>query len=122
MNLSSLLALLSLVSSGLQAQRREPSPIADRSSTEPAAAAWMKAKLVPFETDIPTTQELKPLLTMLQPAHIIGLGESTHGDHQSQVFKSQVIRHLIADQGLQQVAFEINRSAGQTLDDYVNKG
>jgi erythromycin esterase len=82
----------------------------------------MKSNLVPFETDIPTTLELRPLVGMLQSAQLLGLGESTHGDHQSQVFKSQLIRRLIADQGLQQVVFEINRSAGQALDDYVNKG
>jgi len=122
MKLSVPLAVFTLVTSGLRPQRPEPSPVADRNAAEPGAAAWLKANLTPFETDIPTTLELKPLLAKLQPAQLIGLGESTHGDHQSQVFKSQLIRHLIADQGLQQVVFEMNRSAGQTLDMYVNEG
>ena len=115
--------LLCLVASFAHAQQRpEPSPLTAREAVEPAAANWMKSHLVPFETDVPTSEELKPLLAKLSSARLIGLGESTHGDHQSQVFKSHVIRHLIADQGMDQVVFEINRSAGQALDDYVNQG
>jgi len=122
MKLSVLLAVFTLVTSGLQAQRPEPSPVADRNAAEPGAAAWLRANLTPFETDIPTTLELEPLLARLRSAQLVGLGESTHGDHQSQVLKSQLIRHLIAGQGLQQVVFEMNRSAGQALDMYVNEG
>ncbi len=114
--------LLSLVFTATYAQRPEPSPLAAREAAEPGAASWMKSNLVPFATDVPTQEELKPLLSKLALAKLIGLGESTHGDHQSQVFKSQVIRHLIQDQGLDQVCFEINRSAGQALDDFVNRG
>lgn len=122
MNVCGVLLLFSLTACVANAQRPEPSPLAVRESAETAAASWIRSNLTPFATDIPTTEELKPLLAKLASARLIGLGESTHGDHQSQVFKSQVIRHLIADQGLDQVVFEINRNGGQALDDYVNQG
>ncbi len=122
MNAKSVLILLSLIANSVLAQRPEPSPLSAREAAEPGAASWIKSQLTPFATDVPTQAELKPLLSKLASARLIGLGESTHGDHQSQVFKSHVIRRLIADQGLDQVVFEINRSAGQALDDFVNQG
>lgn len=102
--------------------RKEPSPKAARDATEPAAADWIRSHLTELSTDVPTETEFEPLLRSLASSQLIGLGESTHGDHQSQEFKSQAIRRLILDQKLDTVVFEINRSAGQALDEYVNLG
>jgi erythromycin esterase len=102
--------------------RKEPSPKASREATEPAAVVWIRSNLTALSTDIPTEDEFEPLLKSLAASKVIGLGESTHGDHQSQEFKSQAIRRLISVQKLDTVVFEINRSAGQALDEYVNLG
>jgi len=55
--------------------------VSDRDKAETGAATWLKSNMVPFETDIPTKVELDPLLAKLRSARLIGLGESTHGDH-----------------------------------------
>lgn len=113
---------LALSSAVAVAQRPEPSPPAERARLEPAALERIKAIAVPFRADVPTQAELGPLMEKIASARVIGIGESTHGDLQSQTFKGHLIRELVRKGSIDTVIFEINRGAGAQIDAYVNEG
>lgn len=106
----------------LPAPRPEPSKPEARAAAEPAALEWLKANITPFAVDVPTQAELKPLMDQLQGSRVIGFGEATHGDQQSQLFKTHAIRELVRLGRIDTLMLELNRRAGADLDAYVNEG
>ena len=94
----------------------------DRAALEGPALAWLKANAQPMSADIPSTTEFAALISALGDQKVYGLGEPTHGDAQSQRFKSHLIRELVRAGKADSVMFEINRAPGAALDAYVNSG
>lgn len=90
--------------------------------TEPAALEWLRANAKPFAVDVPTPDELKPLMERLQGARVVGFGEATHGDQQSQLFKTHAIREMVRLGRIDAIMLEINRTPGASFDAYVNEG
>lgn len=118
---SILLSLLALVSGFASSQERpEPSPAADRARLEPLALDWFRKNLVPLKTDVLLRSELKAITDTIGAAQVIGLGEPTHGDQQAQGFKNQVIRELVRQEKVSVLVLEVNRSAGERVNQYVN--
>ena len=89
---------------------------------EAAAVAWLKSAAVPFADTSPTASELDALLPHLDGARIIGIGEATHGDHQDQTFKAELIKALVRSGRIDTLALECNRQAGADFDAYVREG
>jgi erythromycin esterase len=79
------------------------------------------AQAMPLAGVDPTLPEddLVPLLGRLAGARIIGLGEATHGDHESFQFKSRLIRALVRQHGLRLVLFEAGPAEMDPCDRYV---
>lgn len=102
--------------------RPEPSPANLRAELEPGAMKWIRDQVKPLASDVPSTKELATLTQMIGDAKIIGLGEVTHGDHQSQLFKSHAIRELVRQGVVSALMLEVNRQAGAEVDAYINDG
>ncbi len=124
MKLFGLLAALACVavSTAQPAARPDPSSPEARAAAEAPALEWLKANVSPFAVDVPTQAELKPLMESLQGARVIGFGEATHGDQQSQLFKTHAIRELVRLGQIDSLMLEVNRRPGAELDAYVNEG
>ncbi|MBA4293597.1 hypothetical protein C0431_11590 [bacterium] len=97
----------------------DPAP---RAALENPALEWLKSNATPFQADIPNAEELKSIVSALDSARVIGLGEPTHGDHQSQLFKTHTIRELVRQGKISVLMLEINREPGAQFDAYVNEG
>lgn len=102
--------------------RPEPSDPARRAQAEPGALAWLRQNAVPFAADTPTRAELEPLVKALEGTRVYGLGEPTHGDQQSSLFKTHLIRELVRQGKIDSLMFEINRLPGEEFDAFVNEG
>ncbi len=102
--------------------RPEPSPATLRAELEPGALKWIRDHLKPFASDVPSSKELATLTEMIGEAKIVGFGEVTHGDHQSQLFKSHAIRELVRQGAVSALMLEVNREAGAEVDAYINQG
>lgn len=63
------------------------------------------------------------VLDLLAGAEVIGLGEATHGDAQSQVFRGQLIEALLERRGQLILGLERNeRPTGRMVDSYLRTG
>ncbi len=63
--------------------------------------------------------DLTPLLERLAEARLIGLGEATHGDHESFAFKRRLIQALVRRHACDVVIFERNAAEIDAYDRYV---
>jgi erythromycin esterase len=63
--------------------------------------------------------DLAPLLERLAGARLVGLGEATHGDHESFRFRSRLVRILVRRRGLGAVLFEAGPAEMDPFDRYV---
>ncbi|MFZ4508178.1 MAG: erythromycin esterase family protein [Fimbriimonas sp.] len=102
--------------------RQEPSRPDERARLEPGALAWLKGNIAPFAVDVPTPEDLKPMMAALSGARVVGIGEATHGDQQSQLFKTHAIRELVRQGRIESLMLEVNRTPGAQFDAFVNEG
>ncbi len=93
-----------------------------RESDEAAAVAWLRSSSHPFSDESATAEELQPLIVALSRARIIGIGEATHGSHEDQAFKGDLIKALIEHGQVDLLILESNRQVGSDLDAYVVSG
>ena len=89
---------------------------------EAAAVQWLKASGKAFDPSAYGEADLAPLAEILGKSRIIGIGEATHGDHQDQQFKADLIKQLVRMGKVQVLAIEANRDAGYGFDRYVRFG
>lgn len=81
----------------------------------------LRAAAIPLAGTDPSLSDddLAPLLERLAGARIVGLGEATHGDHQSFAFKQRLIQALVRRHGCNLVVFERNAAEMDAYDHYV---
>ena len=103
------------------APARPPSP-APTPQGVAAAVAWIKADAHLLSGADAAPDELEPLAARLSGVRVIGLGEATHGDHEDQQFKANLIKQLVRDGAVTAVVLEANRDAARGFDAYVRKG
>lgn len=89
---------------------------------EAAALDWLKASGRPFDPSAYGEAELGPLAELLGKSRVIGIGEATHGSHQDQLFKAELIKQLVRMGKVQVLVLEANRDAGYGFDRYVRFG
>jgi erythromycin esterase len=89
-----------------------------------AAAAWLSRNVVPFETVDPaeSLNELEPLRAMVGDAHVVALGEATHGTREFFRMKSRIVRFLVERMGFDAFAIEATWPEANRLDHYVRTG
>ncbi|WP_315763831.1 erythromycin esterase family protein [Sphingomonas sp. Y38-1Y] len=102
-------------------QAAVPSP-AERAQEQGAASAWIASDGRRFEPGMPTEADLAPLVTRLKGTKVIGIGEATHGTHEDQAFKAELVKALVRAGAIDAVAIECNRTAGRGFDRYVTLG
>jgi erythromycin esterase len=85
------------------------------------ALAALRAEAVPLAGVGPglSDDDLVPLLERLANARLVGLGEATHGDHESFQFKCRLIRALVRQRGFRLVLFECGPAEMDPYDRYV---
>lgn len=86
--------------------------------------AWIKANAHTFATDDPThdNSDLGFLKEMVGSAHIVGLGESTHGTAQFFRLKHRLVRYLAEEMGFTVFAIEASMPEAERLNRYVLTG
>lgn len=89
---------------------------------EAAALAWLATAAVPFDPSAYDAATLAPLAERLGGARVIGIGEATHGSHQDQAFKAELIKQLVASGKADVLILEANRSPALAFDRYVRSG
>ncbi|GEM_PF-1971683 len=85
------------------------------------STAQLRAAAIPLAGADPALPEddLAPLLERLVGARLIGLGEATHGDHESFAFKCRLIQALVRRHACDAVIFERGVAEMDAYDRYV---
>lgn len=96
--------------------------LATTPGSDKAAVAWLRGNAVTFADTSPTAEDLRRFIARLGTARIIGIGEATHGDHQDQTFKAELIKAMIVAGRIDTVALECSRQAGADFDAYTRSG
>lgn len=89
---------------------------------EAAARAWIAKVGHRFDPAAPLPADREPLVDRLKGAKVIGIGEVTHGTHNDQAFKAELIKALVRAGAVDMLAIECNRAAGAGFDRYVIAG
>lgn len=89
---------------------------------EVAARAWIAKSGHRFDTAATSPADLALLVKRLAGARVIGIGEATHGTHQDEAFKAELIKALVRAGAIDTVAIECNRAAAYGFDRYVRFG
>jgi erythromycin esterase len=103
-------------------QPQMPDPTPATAEEEAAAVDWLKASGIAFDPSAYDAATLAPLAERLSTARIIGIGEATHGSHQDQAFKAELIKALVKSGKINVLLLEANRDAGEQFDRYVRLG
>lgn len=105
-----------------QAQPVMPDPTPATLEEEAAAVEWLNTTGTPFDPSAYDAATLAPLAERLGAARIVGIGEATHGSHQDQAFKAELIKALVMSGKVTVLMLEANRDAGEQFDRYVRSG
>src|SRR5262245_33063476 len=91
--------------------------------TDPVVA-WMKRTAYPLATCEPVDdqRDLAFLKTLVGDAHIVALGEGTHGTHEFFTLKHRITRYLATEMGFKVFAIEANMPEAYRVNDYVLGG
>ncbi|MET0596130.1 MAG: erythromycin esterase family protein [Polyangiaceae bacterium] len=92
--------------------------------TDAEIKAYLAEKAFPLATlqAGQATADLAPLKKMIGDAHIVGIGEATHGAAEFRLLWHRLIEFLVTELGFTTVAFEAGWSDALALDDYVTTG
>jgi erythromycin esterase len=120
--LAGLAAAALALSTSAFAQPAMPDSALATPEEEAAAVAWLQAAGTPFDPSAYDATTLAPLAERLGTARIVGIGEATHGSHQDQAFKAELIKALVRSGKLDVLILEANRDAGEQFDRYIRLG
>src|SRR5499427_5425429 len=100
-----------------------PAAVATTPATDPVVA-WMKRTAHPFDTCAPRDDQadLKFLDKLVANAHIVALGEGTHGTSEFFQMKHRIVRYLATKKGVTVFAIEANMPEAYRVTDYVLTG
>lgn len=96
--------------------------IASQVADGPAILAAVRTIGRQLASPEPNSADLAPLIDRLKGARIVGVGEVTHGTHEDQAFKAELIKALVRAGAVDVLALEANRAAGVGFDRYVRTG
>lgn len=101
-----------------------PAPPPAPPAPSPAETAWLRASARPLRLGSPATEaaDLAALGTALASARLVGVGEVTHGSHESYALHDRIIRYLMGQKGFTGLALEASPVACAALTEYVRTG
>ncbi|MEZ4417207.1 MAG: erythromycin esterase family protein [Gemmatimonadota bacterium] len=119
-----ILAAATLAACQEQAQNSPTSPTGPTPPTPSAVATWLKANALPLSTvDIHAPlDDLAGLRDLVGDAHIVSLGEATHGTRDFFQIKARFLRYLVEEMGFNAFAIEATWPEANRLDHYVRTG
>jgi len=90
----------------------------------PENNTWLRENAIPFDTTDPNSdfEDLMPLKDLIGDAHIVALGEATHGTHEFFEMKYRLLRFLVEEMGFNTFAIEANWPEANLVNDYVQTG
>ena len=94
-------------------------------SSEPSATTdWVRQHAVKIATTDPSQplDDLAPLTALIGNAHVVGLGEGTHGTHEFFTLKHRMVKHLVTQMGFTQFAIEATSLEADDVNRYVMGG
>ncbi len=88
------------------------------------AVAWLAANVISLNTTDPTASldDLQPLVNMFGSAHLIGLGEDTHGTREFFRMKHRMLELLVKQTGATYFAIEATSPESDDMNQYVLNG
>ncbi|MEP6999221.1 MAG: erythromycin esterase family protein [bacterium] len=94
------------------------------SPTPQSAVDWLRGAASPITTTDPTASlsDLNPLKQMIGAAHLVGLGEGTHGTREFFQMKHRIVEMLVGDMGFTTFAIEASTPEANDLNRYVLTG
>ncbi|MBL7984573.1 MAG: erythromycin esterase family protein [Flavobacteriales bacterium] len=78
--------------------------------------AWLQEQAIPLNNRDPGVSRLA---TLLSASRVIGLGEATHGQHESFDLKRRATMELVRHHGCRTVAYEASASKARACNDYI---
>lgn len=106
-------------------ERAEVQLVVDARLPAPAAVRdWLSASAIRVATADPAhdLDDLAGLERIVGKAHIVGLGEATHGTREFFQLKHRVVRYLVERMGFTVFAIEANLPECRAINDYVLRG
>ncbi|MEO8034718.1 MAG: erythromycin esterase family protein, partial [Acidobacteriota bacterium] len=92
---------------------------------EPAAVAeWIRSAAIPLRTVDPLSDDddLQPLGALVGDAHVVSLGEATHGTREFFQLKHRIIRYLVEKKGFTVFGIEATFPGTMAVENYVLGG
>ncbi len=86
-------------------------------SSQQPIVEWLRAASVPLADEEPVPAAID---RALERVRVVGLGEATHGQHESFETKRKLTMHLVRKHGFRIVAYEASGALARRCDDYVN--
>lgn len=85
---------------------------------------WMSHHVVPLATTDPSSSldDLEPLRAMIGSAHVVGLGEGTHGTREFFQMKHRMLEFLVTRMGFTHFAIEATSPESDDMNRYVLTG
>jgi erythromycin esterase len=101
-----------------------PAPTGPAKATLDAIVGQIRATAVPIAGDDPglSLDDLAPLRGIVGTAHVVALGEGSHGTAEFFNMKHRMLRFLVEQMGFTVFAMEANWSDAQAVDDYIKTG
>jgi erythromycin esterase len=81
-----------------------------------AVAAWIADSAAPAD---PKSAAFAPFSARLRDVRVVGLGEATHGQHESFEKKRELTMHLVRELGFRWVAYEASATRARATEAYV---
>ncbi len=93
-------------------------------SVPPDVSAWLTENAWDFRTSVPvgSDDDLGMLPTLVGSAHVVALGEATHGTRQFFLMKHRLLRYLVEHMGFTAFAIEATFPEAEAVDEYVRTG
>jgi erythromycin esterase-like protein len=101
-----------------------PTAVSSNAPTSDPVVTWMKRTAKPFDTCAPRDdqRDLAFLDKLVGNAHIVALGEGTHGTSEFFQMKHRIVRYLATKKGFTVFAIEANMPEAYRVNDYVLTG
>lgn len=99
-------------------------PEAQSGKTPPEVTAWLKSHVIPITTAEAGNgfADMEPLKAVVGDAHVVALGEGTHGTKEFFKFKHRMLEFLVEEKGFTAFAIEAPFAEALAVNDFVVNG
>jgi erythromycin esterase len=107
-----------------QGNIKQPASHVEDNDTLKAVRLWIKHNAIPVRTVMAGSgfKDMQPLKKNIGPAHLVALGEATHGTREFCQFKHRMLEFLINEMGFTVFAIEASMPESFDINEYVLTG